>query len=344
MKAIVKVRDEAGAVEVRDLPIPEPGPGEILVKMGASGICYSDVMIYKGLYKGRSPVPYPLIMGHEGAGVIAGLGRGVTNHKVGDKVSLNPIWGCGQCGNCLNGSPNMCTSWTHLGITCDGTFAEYRAVPAFIAFKVPDSVSMVDAACIEPINLAVRTFEHLKPQLAETVAIVGPGAIGLFHVQAFKSAGAAKVIVIGLDQDVKRFEMAKKLGADHIVNGSKVDVVKEVKELTGGLGCDIVVETANHPSTVGLSINLAAACGKVMLFGLYPEATISPLSMIRGGLQVWADTASIPRWFRRGIRWVEYKKVTSEGIVSRPYRLDEVKEAFAAFAAGESAKIMFVME
>jgi threonine dehydrogenase-like Zn-dependent dehydrogenase len=343
MKAIVKVSGEAGAVEVRDLPMPEPGPGEVLVKMGASGICYSDVMIYKGLYKGRSPLPLPLIMGHEGAGVVSKLGQGVANLIEGDKVSMNPIWGCGQCGNCLDGSPNHCTSWTHLGITRDGTFADYLVVPAFTAFKVPDSVSMIDAACVEPINLAVRTFEYLKPQLAETVAIIGPGAIGLFHVQAFKSAGAAKVIVVGLDQDAKRFEMAKKFGADHIVNGSKVDVVTEVKVLTGGLGCDIVVETASHPSTVGLAINLAAAGGRVMLFGLYPEATISPLNMVRSGLQVWGETASIPRWFRRGIRWVEYKKVTPEGIVSRPYRLDEVKEAFAAFAAGESAKVMFVM-
>jgi threonine 3-dehydrogenase len=343
MKAIVKVNEAAGAVEVRDLPMPEPGPGEVLVKMGATGICYSDVMIYKGLYKGRAPLPLPLVMGHEGAGVITKLGEGVTNLKMGDKVSMNPIWGCGQCGNCLDGSPNHCMNWTHLGITRDGTFAEYLTIPSFTAFKVPDSVSLIDAACVEPINLAVRTFEYLKPQLAETVAIIGPGAIGLFHVQAFKAAGAAKVIVIGLDQDAKRFEMARKIGADHIVNGSKGDVVTEVKALTGGLGCDIVVETASHPSTVGLAINLAAAGGRVMLFGLYPEATISPLNMVRSGIQVWGETASIPRWFRRGIRWVEYKKVTSEGIVSRPFRLEEVKEAFAAFAAGESAKIMFVM-
>lgn len=343
MKAIMKVGEGAGAVEVRDLPIPEPGPGEVLVKMGASGICYSDVMIYKGLYKGRAPLPFPLIMGHEGAGVIAGLGEGVTSLKAGDRVSLIPIWGCGQCGNCLDGAPNLCMSWTHLGITRNGTFTEYLTVPAFTAFKVPDSVSMINAACVEPINLAVRTFEHVKPQLAETVAIVGPGAIGMFHLQAFKAAGAAKIIVIGLDQDAKRFEMAKKLGADHIVNGSKVDVVKEVRELTGGLGCDIVVETASHPSTVGLAINLAAAHGRVMLFGLYPEATISPLNMVRSGIRVWADTASIPRWFRRGIRWVEYKKVTAETVVSRPFNLEEAKEAFAVFASGESAKIMFVM-
>jgi D-arabinose 1-dehydrogenase-like Zn-dependent alcohol dehydrogenase len=147
MKAIVKVREEAGALEVKELPMPEPGPGEVLVKMGAAGICYSDVMILKNTYKGRVPVPNPMIMGHEGAGVVAGLGKGVENLKVGDKVGLNPLWGCGQCDSCINGNPNMCMSWRHLGITCDGTFAEYRAVPAFTAYKLPDSISMVDAAC-----------------------------------------------------------------------------------------------------------------------------------------------------------------------------------------------------
>jgi threonine dehydrogenase-like Zn-dependent dehydrogenase len=343
MKAIVKVREEAGALEVKELPMPEPGPGEVLVKMGAAGICYSDVMILKNTYKGRVPVPTPMIMGHEGAGVVAGLGKGVENFKVGDKVGLNPLWGCGQCDSCINGNPNMCMNWRHLGITCDGTFSEYRAVPAFTACKLPDSISMIDAAFIEPITLVVRTFDHIKPQLGDTVAIVGPGSIGLFHLQAFKSAGAAMTIVIGLDQDAKRFEIARKLGADYIVNGSKENVVKRVKELTGGHGCDIVVETANHPSTTGLAINLAAAYGRVMLFGLYPEATISPLSLMRSGLQVWGDVAVTPKWYKRAIRWVEYKKVTAEPLVTRGYSIDQAKEAFEAFHAGDSAKVLFEM-
>ena len=205
-------------------------------------------MIYKGLYKGRAPLPFPLIMGHEGAGVVAGLGQGVTSLKAGDKVSLLPIWGCGRCGNCVDGSPNLCPSWTHLGITRGGTFAEYLTVPAFTAFKVPDSVSMINAACVEPINLAVRTFEHLELQLAETVAIVGPAPSVCSMCRPSRPRAPRKIIVIGLDQDAERFEMAEKFGADHIVNGTKVDVVKEVRELTGRLGLQaIVVETASHP-------------------------------------------------------------------------------------------------
>ena len=343
MKAIMKASAEAGSLEVKELPVSEPGPGEVLIRMRAAGICFSDVMILNNKYKGRVPVPIPMIMGHEGAGEVAGVGKGVENVKAGDKVALNPLWGCGQCENCFNGYPNMCMTWRHLGITCDGTFAEYRAVPAFAAYKLPDSISSVDAAFIEPISLAVRTFEHVKPVLGDTVAIIGPGSIGLFHLQAFKSAGASKIMIIGLDQDVKRFEIAKKLGADHIINGSKEDVVRRVKDLTNGLGADIVLETANHPSTVSLAVNLAAPRGRVHLFGLYPEATMSPLTLLRAGVTMAGDVATLPRYFLRAIRWVESEKVLAEPMVSCRFRLDQAKEAFDAFSQGGAVKVLFEM-
>jgi threonine dehydrogenase-like Zn-dependent dehydrogenase len=343
MKAIVKVKEDAGAMEVREIPQPKPGTGEVLVKIKAAGICYSDVMILTNKYKGRVPVPIPMIMGHEGAGVVAEVGEGVDHVKPGDKVGLNPLWGCNQCQNCLNGYPNMCMNWRHLGITCDGTFAEYRVVPAFVAYKLPDSISMIDAAFLEPISLTVRTLDHIKPRLGDTVAIIGPGSIGMFHLQAFKSAGASFVIVIGLDQDVKRFEIAKRLGADHIINGSKENVEMRVREITNGMGADIVVETANHPSTVPLAINLAAARGRVVLFGLYPEASLSPLTLLRSGLTVMGDVAVLPGQFLRAIRWIEYKKVLAEPMVSRRFRLDQAKEAFEALSQGDTVKVLFEM-
>jgi threonine dehydrogenase-like Zn-dependent dehydrogenase len=175
------------------------------------------------------------------------------------------------------------------------------------------------------------------------VAIIGPGSIGLFHLQAFRSAGASIIIVIGLDQDARRLEIAKRLGADHVINGSQEDVVKRVKELTGGLGCDIVVEAANHPSTVGQAIDLASAYGRVMLFGLYPEATVSPLTLMRSGLSVMGDVATIPAWYQRAIRWLQYKKVSAEPMISRPFRLDQANEAFKAFSEGQSVKVLFEM-
>jgi threonine dehydrogenase-like Zn-dependent dehydrogenase len=343
MLAILKASTGTETPEVKELPTPRPGPGEVLVKMGAAGICYSDVMILKNKYKGRVPVPIPMIMGHEGAGTIAGVGQDVRTLKEGDKVGLNPLWGCGQCPHCVNGNPNMCQSWRHLGITCDGTFAEYRVVPSFVACKLPDGISMIDAAVLEPITLAVRTLEHVKPQLGDTVAIIGPGSIGLFHLQAFRSAGASVIIVVGLDQDGKRLEIAKRLGADHVINGSREDVVKRVKELTDGLGCDIVIEAANHPSTAGQAIHLAGAYGRVMLFGLYPEATMSPLTLMRSGLSVMGDVAVTPRWYNRAIRWVQYKKVVAEPLVSQKFHLEEAREAFEAFHEGQSVKVLFEM-
>ncbi len=341
MLVVMKATAEAESLEVRDVPTPRPGAGEVLVKMGAAGICYSDVMILKNKYKGRVPVPIPMIMGHEGAGAIAEVGEGVKNLNVGDRVGLMPAWGCGQCHHCVDGHPNMCQDWRHLGITRDGTFAEYRIVPSFAACRLPPDVSMLDAAVLEPITLAVRTLEHVKPQLGDTVAIIGPGPIGLIHLQAFKSAGASIVIVIGLEQDTARLEIAKRLGADYVVNGSREDAVKRVRELTGGLGCDIVVETANHPSTAGQAIDLAGAYGRVMLFGLYPEATISPLTLMRSGLSVMGDVATTPRWFQRAIRWVQYKKVVAEPLVTRTFRLDQAREAFDAFRDGLSVKVLF---
>ena len=312
--------------------------------MGAAGLCYSDVMILKNQYTGRVPVPVPVVMGHEGAGVVAELGPGVTSVREGDRVGLNPSWGCGQCSHCMDGSPNMCQSWRHLGITRDGTFSEYRVVPSFAACKLPDGVSMAEAAVLEPVMLAVRSLEHLRPRVGDSVAIIGPGSIGLFHLQAFRAAGASVVIVIGLDQDLARLEIARTLGADHVINASREDPVARVRELTGGLGCDVVVEAANHPSTVGQAIDLAAAYGRVMLFGLYREATISPLTLMRKGVTVMGDVAGTLRWYQRAIRWVQHKKIAVEPLITERFRLDQAKQAFDAFHERRSVKVLFSME
>jgi len=341
MKAIVKTSQEAGVFEVRDVPTPKPGRGEVLVQVKAASLCYTDVSILHNRYKGRKPVPVPLIMGHEGTGVIYELGEGVENILPGDRVGLEVLYGCGSCTNCLNGNSNMCANWRHIGITYDGLFAEYVVVPARAVHKLPDNVSFVDAACLEPVSLTVRTLEQVKPMVGDTVAIFGPGAIGLFHLQAFKAAGAGQVIMIGIDQDAKRFKTAKTLGADHVVNADQEDVVNRVRALTGGLGADIVVETASSPTVIPLALEVAAARGRVSLFGLYPEATVSPLMINRSGLHIFGDVGSLPRYFVRAIRWMQYGKVLAKPLASRLFRLEEAGEALEAARLGEVAKVIF---
>ncbi|NIS59250.1 MAG: alcohol dehydrogenase catalytic domain-containing protein [Proteobacteria bacterium] len=341
MKAIVKYGEEPGILGIQDMPEPKAHRGEVVAQIKATGICYTDISILDNKYKGRKPVPIPLILGHEGAGVVIELGEGVNNLSVGDRVGLEVLFGCGCCYDCLNGNKNMCTDWGHIGITCDGTFAEYVVVPADLTHKLPDDVSFVDAAFLEPMGLTVRTLEHVEPMVGDTAAIIGPGPLGMFHLQALKAAGAAKIMVIGLDQDKKRFEIAEKLGADHIINGSREDVVKRVRELTDGLGTDIVVETANSPKVLPLAIEMAAARGRVALFGLYPEATFSPVNLLRSGLSVFGDVGILPRHFIRAMRWVEYKKVLAEPLVTRRFSLDQAEEAFEVARKGETVKVLF---
>ena len=341
MKAIIKATGEAGSLQVADMPTPEPDTGQILVQIKATGICFTDVSILNNLYKGRKPVPIPVILGHEGAGVIAELGSGVADHTVGDRVALEALSGCGKCLQCRNGFKNMCVDWEHIGITCHGTFAEYLVLPSDLAHKMPDDMDFADAAFMEPLSLVVRSLEKVKPMVGETAAILGPGSLGMFHLQAFKAAGASKVIMVGLEQDRKRFEIAKDLGADHIINISEQDPVEAILEYTNGLGADIVVETASSAKATEMTFDLAAPRARVVLFGLYPEASVSPVQMLRKGLTVFGDVALVPRQFLRAMNWVVSGKVSAQKMITKRFGLDRAKEAFEAGSRGETVKVLF---
>ncbi len=341
MKAIIKATGEAGSLQVADMPKPEPGPGQVQVQIKATGICFTDVSILNNLYKGRKPVPIPMIMGHEGAGVISALGPGVTDLVVGDRVGLEALTGCGKCLQCRNGFKNMCQDWEHVGITRHGTFAEYLVLASDLAHRISDDMDFAEAAFLEPLSLVVRTLEQSKPMVGETVAILGPGSLGMFHLQAFKASGASKVFMIGLDRDLERFEIAKELGADHIINLNNEDPVETIMAHTDGQGADIVVETANSPKATQMTFDLAAPRGRVVLFGLYPEASFSPLKLLRKGLTVFGDVALVPRQFLKAMNWVVSGKVSVQKMITKRFSLDQAAEAFAAGRQGETVKVLF---
>lgn len=341
MKALVKYGEAEGAYELREIEVPKPGAGEVLIQMKATAICGTDISILYNKYKGRKPVPIPLIVGHEAAGVIAELGKEVNSFSIGDRVGFEVLQGCGNCINCKIGYKNMCQNWKHLGITCDGTYAEYVVVPCDMVHKLPDEVSFANASCLEPIGLTVRSLEHVKPILGETAAIIGPGKIGLFHLQALKASGVTEIFMIGLDKDKKRFEIAKKLGADFIVNGSKEDPIEKVKDLTKGRGVDIIIETANSPKCFTMAINLAGARARISTFGLYPEATIAPLTLLRQGITIYGDVAILTKHFIRALRWVECKKVLAEPVITKSFALKQAEEAIEVFKDGREGAIIF---
>ena len=341
MKAVIKATAEAGSVEIKDVEKPEPSPGEVLIKMKAAGLCNSDVSILYNKYKGRSPVPIPLIMGHEGAGEIAGLGEGATGYDIGDRVAFEAISGCDSCTECKTGHKNLCTHWSHIGITRSGVFAQYIAVPHTQVHKIPDNVSFTEAALLEPLGLVVRSLEQSRPMIGETVAILGPGSLGILHALAYRAAGAGKVIMIGTGKDKKRFEKALELGVDHIIDIDDTDYLQEIQNITNGSGADIVVETANSPKATEMAFNIAASRGRVVLFGLYPKADFNQVKLLRKRLTVYGDVGQVSSQFMQAIRWLDTGRVKAGSIITKTFSLDEAKEAFEASRECGLIKIVF---
>jgi len=341
MKAIVKTDQTAGSFAVKDMPVPKPKPTEVLVQIKATGLCYTDMSILNGQYKGRKPVPVPMIMGHEGAGVIAKVGEEVGTLEVGQRIGFEALGGCGKCYNCRTGNKNMCTDWNHIGITYDGTFAEYLVISEDLVHVLPENVEFADAALLEPLGLVVRSIEHVQPVIGESAVIVGPGTVGLLHLQALVAAGLSKLIVVGLDIDKIRFGIAEKLGATHIVNGSDEDPVDAVLNITEGRGADIVVETASSPKVWDFLLDIVAAKGRISPFGLYPESSFKPLALVRKGVTIYGDVAFLQRHFIRAIRWLESGKVSGQALVTKRFTLDQARDAFEAFKHKETVKCLF---
>ena len=341
MKAIVKTSADPGVFEVREVPVPTVGDGQVLVQVKATGLCYTDMSILNGKYKGRKPVPIPVILGHEGSGIVAEVGKGAEFVAPGQRVAMEALSGCGICQSCRVGDKNMCADWDHIGITYDGTFAEYVLLPARLVHPLPDSVSFADAALMEPLSLTVRSIDHVKPRIGETAVIIGPGSVGLLHLQALIASGCAKIIIIGLDIDKHRFDRAKILGATHVVNASVEDPVEAVSEITKGRGADILIETASSPKVWDYMLDLVAPRGRVSFFGLSPESNFQPLTVIRNGITLYGDVAFLEKHFIQGLRWLESGKVSGEALVTKRYALDDAPRAFDDFNAKETVKCLF---
>jgi propanol-preferring alcohol dehydrogenase len=242
MKAAVVV-DFHKPLEIQDLPIPEPGPGQVLVRIETSGLCHTDIHAAHGDWPVK-PAP-PFIPGHEGIGIVEEIGAGVTTRKIGDRVAIAWLgYACGECRHCIGGWETLCESQQNSGYSVNGTFAEYAVAPASFATLVPDAVSSRDAA---PLSCAgVTTYKAIKVARvapAETVAVFGIGGLGHLALQYARIAGA---FVIGVDIEDSKLEMATELGADHVVNARNVDPVEAIQALGGA---DVAVALAASPAS-----------------------------------------------------------------------------------------------
>jgi L-iditol 2-dehydrogenase len=258
-----------GDVRVEARPEPKPGPGELLLRMEATGLCQSDIRVYKGEKKARIGV----VPGHENVGAVAELGEGVEGFTVGQRVALCPIIACGRCFFCLRGSRNRCPQRLTLGYEEDGGLAEYLRVPASIialghVFPVPDALPSDLATLTEPLACVLNSLEACRLAPGGSLLLLGAGPMGLLHLLLARALGVATVVVSELNEE--RLERARELGATAAVDPRRRDVRQATLEATGGLGADAVVVSTGVASLIEPALAAVRKQGTVSLFGGFP--------------------------------------------------------------------------
>ncbi len=291
MKALVL--EAYNQLAVRDVPDPVPGAGEVLVAVKACGICGSDVHGMDGSTGRRRP---PIVMGHEAAGVVAALGPGVTGWAAGDRVTFDSTVSCGGCWHCRRGEINLCDNRRVLGVSCeeyrrDGAFADLLAVPAGILYRLADGLAFEHAAMIEAVSIAVHAVQRASMPLGASVAVVGAGMIGQFVIQAARLSGCG--LLVAVDPDPARRELAKRLGADVALDPASGDVPAQVGERTEGRGADYAFEVVGAAEPFRTAVAAARKGGTVTLVGnLAPRVELPLQAVVTRELSLLGSCAS----------------------------------------------------
>ena len=249
-----------GAMRLGEWETPEPKPGEVKVRVGATGICAGDLYIYKG---SNPYAQYPVIGGHEIAGLIEELGEGVDGVSPGERVVVEPFIGCGHCYPCRVGKSNCCMNLAIIGVHRPGGFAESVVAPAKNIHKVPEGLSLTWASFAEPIAIAVQAARRGELQSGEEVLVLGCGPIGLALIEVLQAYGAK---VVATDISPERLETAATLGAEALLSGP--NLTRQILERTGGEGMGVVVEATGSPKVMEQTADLVAAGGRIVILGL----------------------------------------------------------------------------
>lgn len=264
MKAVLK-RDLAPGAEWADVPTPKPGPGQVVVKVEATSICGTDQHIYVWNEWAQNRIKPPQVMGHELAGHVVDLGPGVRTAKAGDYVSAETHFVCGHCVQCMNNEKHVCQNVKILGVDCDGCFAEYALVPEENLWYNDPSISPGVASMQEPLGNAIQTVLAGETR-GKTFAIFGCGPIGIMAVPVAKAVGAS--LVAAIDINDYRLDLARKVGADLVIDSKIEDPVAVLMEKTHGLGVDVVLEMSGASVVYSHMFKVVRAGGRVSLLGL----------------------------------------------------------------------------
>ncbi len=341
MKAVVKTGPHPG-LEYCEVPVPQIGHRDILVKTRATSICGTDLHIFNWDPWAAGRLKPPLIVGHEFCGDVVEIGRDVTSVKVGDFISAESHIVCNVCDLCRTGNAHICRNVRIIGVDRDGTFAEYVAIPAENAWLNPPEMPPEIAALQENFGNAVHTA-LATPVIARKVLVTGCGPVGLMTIEVAEAAGARSIYASDISD--YRLTLAKKLGVDLAVNPSRDDLKKLVLDATNGEGVDVLLEMSGAPSAIRDGFQLLKAGGHAVLLGLPPrpfEFDLANQVIMKGitlhgiaGRKLW-ETWYTMRGLQRG------NAVDLSPIITHRFKLDEFEKAFAAMASGDSGKVVMI--
>ena len=323
----VAVMTAIGKIELEERPIPQPKAGEVLVKLEYVGVCGSDLHYFESGAIGDFVVEPPLVLGHEPGGVVVEVGEGVTHLKVGDRVALEPGKTCGHCEFCKQGKYNLCPDVVFFATPpVDGVFGEYVAHDADLCFKLPDNVSTMEGALIEPLAVGFHAANQGGAHIGQTAVVMGAGCIGLVSMMALKAEGVTRVYVV--DVLDKRLERAAALGADGVINGSKEDVVAKIHKLTNGEGVDLVIETAGAEITTRQAITITKNGATIVMVGYSPTGEVTiPMSVALNKELTFKTVFRYRHVYPMAIDAVASGKVNLKGIVTNVFELDDIQNA-----------------
>ncbi len=348
MKAIVLTGP--GKHELQEVPVPKPGPFEVLSKVRAVAICGSDPEIFNGGLAGIWPPNYPFIAGHEWAGEVVALGEGVTNLKAGDRVAGEPHKGCGFCENCLDGRYTLCMNYgvaasghKHYGFICDGAYAQYAVHSNRTLTKMPSHVSFAEGSLGDTAAVSLHGLELTGITPGGSVAVIGPGPIGLLAMRLAKSMGAARVIMVGRRS---RLEAARRLGADAAVDFEKVDPVEAVREITGGRGVDEAFECSGAAGTLIQGIKMVKKGGKVSLLGVPSDDVKEPVpfkQIVHDEIMITGSRAD-PNTMWKAIAMIANGQLDVKDLITHTFSIDNYEEALDTFNNRKDGAVKVIIE
>lgn len=337
MKALAKLQAAPG-LTMTDVPMPEVGHNDLLIKITKTAICGTDIHIWNWDEWSQKTIPVPMHVGHEYVGVVAGMGSEVQGFQIGQRVSGEGHITCGHCRNCRAGRRHLCRNTTGVGVNREGAFAEYLVIPAFNAFPIPDDISDDLASIFDPFGNAVHTALSFN-LVGEDVLITGAGPIGIMAVAIAKHVGARHVVIT--DVNDYRLELAKKMGATRAVNVAKEDLKAVMQELHMTEGFDVGLEMSGNPQAFRQMLETMNHGGKVALLGIPPSNTaIDWNQVIFKGLEI------------KGIygremfeTWYKMVALIQSGLDIRPiithhFKVDDFEQGFAAMLSGQSGKVI----